>query len=67
MISNTPTRNRTFPNASSARSKNVNTPNVKKRNPPNVNATPNFCDSDSHISRQYGQLVWCIVSMENLG
>lgn len=41
MISNTPTRNRTFPNASSARSKNVNTPNVKKRNPPNVNATPN--------------------------
>jgi len=41
IINMTPIKNKRLPRASKARSKNVIIPNMKKRNPPNVNATPN--------------------------
>lgn len=49
MISTRPMINRIFPKASKALSKNVKIPKVKNKKPPNVNATPNFCASDSQI------------------
>ena len=41
IMSSTPSKNRMLPTASNALSKNVRTPNRKKRHPPKVNTAPN--------------------------
>lgn len=46
MINMTPLKNKMLPNANNARSKRVNTPRMKQRNPAKVNTTPNSANKN---------------------